>query len=216
MKLSEVKAKGNPNFAEIDEVNLAKELKDGESKRFRLLGEVHPCFRYWITTRDGGVMPVIAKGFNPKTEEWDQDDPLAKIPDSENKRTEQFYVINAIDRDTNKVRILPLKPSILKELTALARNPDYGDPTDPVSGYDIIITKIKTGPKPQNVKYQVLPSRNNTPLTQDEQKLELFDLERIYSPRENYVEYIKEKSPILDFANLGDPIPEGEDEDIPL
>lgn len=216
MKFSEVKMTGpaNSNLREIDEVNLSKEIQDGQSKRFRLIGEIHPAYRYWIPTRDGGIIPVIAKGFNPKTEEWDAEDPLAKIPDSESKRTEMYYTINVIDRDTNKIRILHLKASILKEIAALVRNPDYGDCTDPVNGYDIIITKVRTGPKPQNIKYQVLPSRNNTPLTPEEQKLELYNLPKIFVPRENYIEYIKEKSPILDFANLGDATPVDADDDL--
>ena len=62
-----------------------------------------------------------------------------------------------------------------------------GIPAGEADGYDITIKKEKTGPLPQNVKYSCLPARNNSPLTEEEKGLELFDLSKIYK-RQTYEE----------------------------
>lgn len=182
-----------------ESINVSK-LENGQSIRLRLVGSVQPAYRHWIPTRDGKSKPVVAAGFNPETQEWDKEDPLYDIPDSKIKRTESFYTINAIDRaNPGKMKVLELKSTVIKALQALENSPDYGDCTDPVTGYDITITKEKTGPNPQNVKYTVLAARKSSPLTEEEKALQLNDLTVYTKVRPDYVSYIKEISPILDF-----------------
>ena len=55
------------------------------------------------------------------------------------------------------------------------------------AGQYITIKKEKTGPLPQNVKYSIIPARNNAPLSDVEKELELFDLSKIYK-RQSYDE----------------------------
>ena len=201
-----------------DTINLSK-LGNDEKVRVRLLGEVHPAYRYWIPTREGKQMTVIAKGFNPLTQEWDfiDEDPLYNIPETAKKRKEMYYTVNCIDRKDGKLKILELKPTILTAIQGLAQNVDYGEPTDVVTGYDITITKKKTGPSVQNVKYEVLASRALTPLTDEEKALELIDLAKQFSPKADYIAYIKGKSPNLDnLEELNDGNTPSENADIPF
>lgn len=198
-------------------INVSK-LENNQSVRLRLLGSVQPAYRHWIPTRDGKSKPIVAAGFNPETQEWDKEDPIYLIPDSKIKRTDAFYTINCIDRASpSKVKVLELKHTIIKALQALENSPDYGDCTDPVTGYDITITKEKTGPNPQNVKYVVLAARKSSPLTEEEKAMTLNDLTVYTKVRPDYLSYIKEISPILDFQDddfdSGDSIG---DDDIPF
>lgn len=192
-KLTEAK-KTKSKVGDIKEIRLS-ELKDGASLTVRLVGEVHPAYRYWVTDKSGNYLPIIASGFSSFSEEWDNvdNDILYKNLGSSKPRLEFYYTINCIDRADGTVKILPLKTTIYNALIDLANNPNYGDPGDIEEGYDITITKEKTGPKPMNVKYNILPGRHNTPLTEEEKEMELYNLEELIRPKENYDEYVKEK-----------------------
>ena len=65
-----------------------------------------------------------------------------------------------------------------------------GDPSDPVKGYDVTITKVKTGPLAQNVKYKVTAGRASTPLSEEELKVEKYDLDKLFK-RPTYEEQKK-------------------------
>lgn len=192
-KLTESK-KTKTKSGDIKEIRLS-ELKDGASLTVRLIGEVHPAYRYWVTDKSGKHFPIIAAGFNSFTEEWDnvENDILYKNLGSSKPRLEFYYTINCIDRADGNIKILPLKTTIYNALIDLASNPNYGDPGSIEDGYDITITKERTGPKPMNVKYNILPGRYNTPLTEAERELELYNLAELIRPKDNYNEYIKEK-----------------------
>jgi hypothetical protein len=92
-----------------------------------------------------------------------------------------------IDRSDGKIKLFDLRATIYSQIVDYATNPDYGNPASDADGYDITIKKEKTGPLPQNVKYSCLPARNNSPLTEEEKGLELFDLSKIYK-RQTYEE----------------------------
>ena len=90
------------------------------------------------------------------------------------------YVCNVIDRADGQIKLFDLRSTIYSQIVDYATNPDYGNPSDDDSGYDLTIKKEKTGPLPQNVKYTCIPARNNAALTEAEKGLELFDLSKIY------------------------------------
>jgi len=200
-----------PNMRD-HEINLSKECENGPI-RLRLVGDVHPAFRYWVNTVEGKTRTVITPYFNPETEEWEQGDPLQGYNDA---RREFFYSINCIDRATNTMRILIFKKTIYQFIYSIATDPDYGNPADPDSGYDIVISKEKTGPLPMNVKYAVLPGRNTTALTAEEKAMELFDLDTVYAPmsKDAYLDWIQKNTFALT-TNTEIPEQEGED-DIPF
>ena len=184
---------GNVNTSDI-EIRLSK-LSDGDSIRLRLVGDVEPGYRYWVKCSDGKTKPIITPYFDKELEKIKADDPLLG-----EARKEFFYTINAIDRADGQMKVLILKTTVYRSLVSLAMDEEYGNPSDETNGYDIIISKESTGPQVQNVKYDVRPGRNTTPLTDEEKALELHDLETLYKPKDesDYVEWIKLNTDVLD------------------
>jgi hypothetical protein len=183
------KAKGQTGSGaqrrEIERINL-----DVGDTRIRLIGDVMPRYVYWLTTTEGKRMPVECLRFDRDLEIFNDSkkDPMKEIDEALYSDKPQFaYVCNAIDRKDGKIKLLDLRATIYKQIVALAVNQDYGNPADADNGYDVTIKKEKTGPLPQNVKYSIMPARNNSPLTEDERAAELYDLNAIFK-RQTYEE----------------------------
>ena len=205
----EIKAGTGKNMSDI-EINLSK-LKDGEKVKLRVVGDVMPNYRYWVKTRDGKKKPRLTPFFDREIESINSADPLLGAG-----QKEFFYTVNCIDRSDGKMKILILKTTVYRYLYSLAVDPDYGNCADSTTGFDINIVKERTGPQAQNVKYNVSPSLKLTPLTDEEQAIELHNLEDLYNPgtEEDYLVWIRENTTVLDVEN-GDP-EHGMKEDIPF
>ena len=135
-------------------------------------------------------MPVECLEFSRETETFDNKapNPFKDIDEAVFSDKPQFsYVCNVIDRADGQIKLFDLRSTIYSQIVDYASNPEYGNPADPESGYDLTVKKEKTGPLPQNVKYTTIPARASVALTKDELKLELFDLSRIYK-RQTYDE----------------------------
>lgn len=174
--------------------NQRKEIErltlDNGDTRIRLIGDVMPRYVYWLTTAEGKRMPVECLRFDRELEIFNdtKKDPIKEIDEAIYSEKPQFaYVCNAIDRKDGKVKLFDLRSTIYKQIVALAINQDYGNPADVDNGYDITVKKEKTGPLPQNVKYSIMPARNNSPLKPEERELELYDLNAIFK-RQTYEE----------------------------
>ena len=164
-------------------------LSIGDTK-VRLIGDVMPRYCYWVVTTEGKKMHVECLSFSRETESFDNNaqDPFKEIDTAIYSDKPQFsYVCNVIDRTDGKIKLFDLRATIYSQIVDYASNPEYGNPADATKGYDLTIKKEKTGPLPQNVKYTVVPARSNIALTEDEQNLELFELDRIYK-RQTYDE----------------------------
>jgi hypothetical protein len=176
----------------------------GTENKIRLTGDVLPRYVYWVTTNEGKKMPVECLSFDRTKEEMTTEpDPMKELPPEIYSEKPQFaYVCNAIEKEVMK--LCDLKSTIYKQIVDYAKNPEYGNPADPVSGYDITIKKEKTGPLPQNVKYSCVPARSSRALTEAEKALVPYDLDKIYK-RQTYAE---QKQWLLQntslFAGLGD------------
>jgi hypothetical protein len=186
MTLSWGEAKGvqTSQKKEVERIKL-----DGTVK-FRLVGDVLPRYVYWVVTTEGKKFPVECLEFIRDTEKLDptQKNPFSEIPQEIYKDKPQFaYVCNVIDRADGKVKLLDLKSTVYKQIIALAQDPEYGNPADPVTGYDISIKKEKTGNLPQNVKYTCTPRPGTKPLTEEEKALQLYDLGVMFK-RPTYLE----------------------------
>ncbi len=202
------------------EIALSK-LNDGDSIRVRLIGEVEPNYRYWVACTNGKNKPIITPFFDKENEVLSSKDPLLG-----EGRKEFFYTMNAIVRSGNdtpdELKVLILKTTIYRSLVSLAMDDEYGDPADETSGYDIIITKERTGPKPMNVKYEVRAGRSTTPITDFEKGLELHDLAELYkAPEESdYIEWISMNTDILNVeaspTDVDIPANSEKDTDIPF
>lgn len=176
---------GSGQKRDIERVSLGL----GDTK-VRLVGDVLPRYCYWVVTKEGKKMPVECLQFDRETESFNNSakDPFKEIdPDVYSDKPQFAYVCNVIHRQDNKVKLLDLRSTIYSQVVDYATNADYGNPADPSSGYDLVIKKEKTGPLPQNVKYTIIPARSNSPLTEEEREMELFDLTKIYK-RQTYDE----------------------------
>ena len=196
---SEAKGKQNTGSNNRKEIERLK-LTVGDTK-VRLVGDVLPRYCYWVVTTEGKKMPVECLEFQRETEAFDNkaENPFKEIPADVYSDKPQFsYVCNVLDRTDNKIKLFDLRATIYGQIVDYASNPDYGSPADSEKGYDITVKKEKTGPLPQNVKYTVIPARNNSALTEDEKAMELFDLDRIYK-RQSYDE---QKEWLLNNTNL--------------
>ena len=160
----------------------------------RLIGGVLPRYVYWVVNKEGKKRSIECLGFNRETKAFDPNlqDPMKEVPAELYSEKPQFaYVTQLIDRKTSQVALFdPIKKQAYDEIVALAINPEYGNPADEIKGYDITISKQKTGPLPQNVKYKVLAARNSSPLTDEEKELPKYDLEKLFK-RPTYEEQKK-------------------------
>ena len=170
------KVGGNNNDIERFKFDFDKPTK------LRLVGTVLCRYVYWVPTNNGKKVPVECLRFDRQKEEFtDAADPIKDKVDSSvfGDKPSFAYVAQAIDRADGKIKLLDLKTTIYNAIVDYAVNPEYGNPADSDKGYDLVITKTKTGPATVNVQYGVTPSRASTPLTEEEKKLERFDLETI-------------------------------------
>lgn len=96
-------------------------------------------------------------------------------------RVSRKFWMNVIDRNNEGTgpQIYQAPVSVFSTIASVINDPDYGDITDPYEGVDIVVNKQKTGSKPWEVEYQVVPRRLSTPLaskgggkTPDEDKMD--------------------------------------------
>ncbi len=178
---------GNQDIKRVD-------WKSRSDIKSRFIGGVVPRYTYWVVNKEGKKRSIECLSFNRETQQFDSNlpDPMKEVPAELYSEKPGFaYVAQAIDRADGSIILHdPLKKTAFDEIMALAINPEYGDPTDEVKGYDLTITKIKTGPLPQNVKYKVTASRSSVPLTEEEKALPRFDLDKLFK-RPTYEEQKK-------------------------
>jgi hypothetical protein len=74
--------------------------------------------------------------------------------------------------DGGEVKVINLKKKLFEAILTAAE--DLGDPTDPQTGWDVKFKRVKTGPLPYNVEYQLQVLKcKQRPL--DESELALFE-----------------------------------------
>lgn len=127
---------------------------DGENK-FRLVGEVLPRYVYWKKTPDGSkTMFVECLSFDRDQEKFtniETDHFKELFPDD---KCSWAYVVQAIDRTDGKLKVVGLKKKMFEQILEVAGK-HFGDPTDPETGWDIVVDRKKTGPLPFNVEYSL-------------------------------------------------------------
>ena len=166
----------------------AYEMKPGMN-RVRLVGGVLPRYVWWIPHKGMGV-PVECLEFNRDSESFDRvekDHIRDYYPDV--RSASWGYIATAIDLDEpGKIQPFFLKKKLWEQIMVAAE--DLGDPTDPVSGWDVIFEKKKTGGSRLNVEYNLHTLKcKNREMTDEEKALltDIPDLEKLYprpSPEE--------------------------------
>lgn len=128
-------------------------LESGQNK-FRIVSDSIVGFEYWNTNNK----PVRTKT-NPTEKPAD-----VRLNDDGSYTVKHFWAFAVINRWNNQIQVLELtQASIMRSLTSLIENADWGDP----KGYDISIDR--QGQK-LDTKYTVQPSPHK-PLTKEEQKM---------------------------------------------
>lgn len=162
MALAFSNAKGKADSNKIERF----EMKDGES-RCRLVGGILARYVYWLPGTNGKSIPVECLSFDRE---------LEKFTNTEVDHVPSFfpavkcgwaYAINCIDSKDGKAKAFDLKKKLLDQVMDAAG--DLGDPTDPDTGWELVIKRAKTGPNVFNVEYtlQVLKCKP-MPLTEDQ------------------------------------------------
>lgn len=146
LKFNETKGKAVKKSVE------SYEYKDGENT-VRLIGGVLPRYVYWLKGTNNKDIPVECLAFDRDKEKFNNketDHVPTFFPD---KKCSWSYSINCIDPKDSKVKVLNLKKKLFEQILTAAE--DLGDPTDYDSGWDIVFKRVKTGPLPYNVEYQL-------------------------------------------------------------
>ena len=117
----------------------------------RLVGDVLARYVYWIEGKNGKNIPFEClsfdrneERFNNKEKDWVRE----YYPDL---KCGWSYAMQCIDN--GEVKVINLKKKLFEAILTAAE--DLGDPTDPETGWDVKFKRVKTGPLPYNVEYQL-------------------------------------------------------------
>ena len=123
---------------------------NGDNK-MRLCGDILARYVYWIKGQNDKNIPMEClsfdrntQSFNNKEKDWVRE----YYPDL---KCGWSYATQCIDN--GEVKVVNLKKKLWEQIITAAE--DLGDPTDPDTGWDICFKKVKTGPLPYNVEYQL-------------------------------------------------------------
>ena len=143
--------------------------RDGDNT-VRLVGDVLASYVYWLEGKNGKNIPFEClsfdrneERFNNKEKDWVRE----YYPDL---KCGWSYAMQCIDG--GEVKVINLKKKLFEAILTAAE--DLGDPTDPQTGWDVKFKRVKTGPLPYNVEYQLQVLKcKQRPL--DESELALLD-----------------------------------------
>ena len=128
------------------------EYKDGDNT-VRIFGGVLPRYVYWLKGTNNKDIPVECLAFDREEERFntkETDHVQSFFPEA---KCSWSYSVNCIDPKDGKAKVLNLKKKLFEQIVTAAE--DLGDPTDPDTGWDIVFKRVKTGPLPFNVEYQL-------------------------------------------------------------
>ena len=147
------------------------QYKDGDNK-MRVVGDILARYVYWITGENGKNIPMECLSFDRNSERFnnqEKDWVREYYPDL---KCGWSYATQCIDN--GEVKVVNLKKKLWEQIITAAE--DLGDPTDPETGWDICFKRVKTGPLPYNVEYQLQALKcKPRPLT-DEERTAIADL----------------------------------------
>jgi hypothetical protein len=148
MALSFKQTKGKAQSNKVE----SYEYKDGENT-VRLIGGVLPRYVYWLKGSNNKDIPVECLAFNRDKEKFDNLE-IDHVPEFfPDVKCSWSYSVYCIEPKSQKVVALNLKKKLFEQILTAAE--DLGDPTDHDTGWDVVFKRIKTGPLPFNVEYQL-------------------------------------------------------------
>ena len=144
---------------------------NGDNK-MRLCGDILARYVYWIKGQNDKNIPMECLSFDRNTESFnnkEKDWVREYYPDL---KCGWSYATQCIDN--GEVKVVNLKKKLWEQIITAAE--DLGDPTDPETGWDICFKKVKTGPLPYNVEYQLQALKCKPSALSEDDKALLEDL----------------------------------------
>ena len=142
-------------------------FKDGENK-MRIVGDILARYVYWIEGENGKNLPLECLSFDRNAERFnnsEKDWVREYYPDL---KCGWSYATQCIDPNDGKLKVVNLKKKLWEQIVQTAQD-GLGDPTDIENGWDICFKRVKTGPLPYNVEYQLQVLKcKNRPLSAEE------------------------------------------------
>ena len=143
------------------------QYKDGDNK-MRIVGDILARYVYWIQGENGKNIPMECLSFDRNSERFnnqEKDWVREYYPDL---KCGWSYATQCIDN--GELKVVNLKKKLWEQIITAAE--DLGDPTDVDTGWDICFNRVKTGPLPYNVGYQ-LQALKCKPRALEESELEV-------------------------------------------
>jgi hypothetical protein len=147
------------------------QYKDGDNK-MRVVGDILARYVYWIQGENGKNIPMECLSFDRNSERFnnvEKDWVREYYPDL---KCGWSYATQCIDN--GEVKVVNLKKKLWEQIITAAE--DLGDPTDPDTGWDICFKRVKTGPLPYNVEYQLQALKCKPRALTDEEREAIADL----------------------------------------
>ncbi len=140
---------------------------DGDNK-MRLCGDILARYVYWVKGENDKNIPLECLSFDRNTESFNNKETDWVRTYYPNLKCGWSYATQCLDN--GEVKVVNLKKKLWEQIITAAE--DLGDPTHPVTGWDICFKKVKTGPLPYNVEYQLQALKcKPRELTEDEKAL---------------------------------------------
>ena len=147
------------------------QYKDGDNK-MRIVGDILARYVYWIQGENGKNIPMECLSFDRNSERFnnsEKDWVREYYPDL---KCGWSYATQCIDN--GEVKVVNLKKKLWEQIITAAE--DLGDPTDLNTGWDICFKRVKTGPLPYNVEYQLQALKCKPRALEDEELAVIADL----------------------------------------
>jgi hypothetical protein len=147
------------------------QYKDGDNK-MRVVGDILARYVYWIQGENGKNIPMECLSFDRNSERFnnqEKDWVREYYPDL---KCGWSYATQCIDN--GEVKVVNLKKKLWEQIITAAE--DLGDPTNPDTGWDICFKRVKTGPLPYNVEYQLQALKCKPRALTDEEREAIADL----------------------------------------
>ncbi len=125
--------------------------RDGENE-VRLVGDVLARYVYWLEGKNGKNIPFECLSFDRNEERFNNKEKDWVREYHPDLKCGWSYAMQCLDQ--GEVKIINLKKKLFEAILQAAQD-GLGDPTDPESGWDVKFKRVKTGPLPYNVEYQL-------------------------------------------------------------
>lgn len=165
MAISFNKQKGSAQKSSIS----SYQYKEGDNQ-LRLVGDILARYVYWVKGENDKDIPLEclsfdrnAEAFNNKEKDWVKE----FYPDL---KCGWSYATQCLVN--GELKVINLKKKLWEQVITVAD--DLGDPTSYEDGWDLCFKRVKTGPMPYNVEYQLQQlkcQKAKRPLTEDELKI---------------------------------------------